>query len=1611
MALPFKLLNRTTPYKIAFIDIEADSNSKKIHDYGALTISGKEFHQSSQSDFLDFVSGAEYLCGHNIIHHDLKLLSKNSLNKKKKIDTLYLSPLLFPKRPYHKLLKDDKLQTEELNNPLNDCKKARDLFNAEIDAFYNLPCELQQIYIHLLHSSKEFKDFFDYVEKIPEKNDIKNLILSFFDGRICKNANLSTFIQQQPIELAYALALINTDDNKSVTPPWLLHNFPAIEYIMRKLCSTPCHDPSCLFCDDKLNIRKGLEETFGYTEFRTFDGEPMQERAVQAAIDGESLLTVFPTGGGKSLTFQLPAIMSGRAVHGLTVVISPLQSLMKDQVDNLSEKGFTEAVTINGLLDPISRADAFERVADGRATLLYISPEMLRSKTIEKLLLSRNVVRFVIDEAHCFSSWGQDFRVDYLYIGDFIKQLQEKKHLTAPIPVSCFTATAKQKVISDICDYFKRKLDIDLRLFASTADRQNLKYAVIHADTEDEKYNFMRNLLIGNPKPTIIYVARTKKTIELAQKLTRDGYSALPFNGKMDANDKVHNQNAFINNEAQIMVATSAFGMGVDKKDVGMVIHYDISDSLENYVQEAGRAGRDPEMQAKCYVLYSDHDLDKHFILLNQTKLSISEIQQVWKAVKDLTRQFKTVQCSALEIARQAGWNDDVPDIETRVRTAISALEQAGYITRGNNVPHVFATGITVKNMDEARQRIENSKLFDNNDRQNAIRIIKSLISNKNTSKSTQADGEDAESRVDYLADILGMSKAAVINAVNLMRQDGILADTHDMSAYLHTTDNERKSWNIVNKFARLEQYLTETFSESEKEITYKTLNEQANEQGIHSTVKDIRTILNFLSMKSLIIKKEYIRGNSVQVTIKHDIEQLQKKQGIRIDICKYIIGELFKIKQQQTLSASDCPISFSLTEMLKNYSTQSQRNLFAQNQGLQMKDMEDALLYLSKIGALKLEGGFLVIYNAMQIRRISDIKYRYKVEDYRMLDEFYKQKIRQIHIVGEYANLMVRDYEAALKYVRDYFQMDHNKFVATYFKGERAKEIEKNITPEKYRQLFGKLSEIQRTIITDKISKHIVVAAGPGSGKTRVLVHKLASLLLLEDVKHEQLLMLTFSRAAATEFKQRLIELIGNIAYYVEIKTFHSYSFDLLGENGSLEDSEDVVIRATQMIESGQVEPSRISKTVLVIDEAQDMDAHEYAFVKALMKQNEEMRVIAVGDDDQNIYSFRGSDAKYMRMLIDEFDAVKYELTENYRSRQAIVSFAEAFVKRLPNRMKTHACSAVSQESGNVRITEYLCDNLLFPVCRDIKATYQGEIACLLTTTNDEAAQATGLLNKMGLRARLIQSADGFRFYNMMEIRYFLRKIDKKIVSSIISDDLWNEAKQQTIEKYKESSCLEYVKNFFTAFEKTNKSKYRSDLNEFLFESKLEDFCGEDDTTIFVSTIHKSKGREFDTVYLLLNHQETDKVEEIRKLYVGITRAKQNLFIHCNTPIFKSLKGNNITYHYDMEQYPEPDSIVLQLSMHDVNLNFFKDKKNFIFQLKGGTTLYYDEGCLRTSSGNRVVLLSKDKRKEIESWNEKGYHITAARISCILAWKGKDDSEESAVILPDLVLQKLSSN
>ena len=1597
----------SVPYdasRYTIIDIEVGLKDHKIHDIGALRHDGAMYHKASKKELFEFLSDTDYICGHNIIHHDAKYLFTDITCRWLLVDTLYLSPLLFPERPYHKLVKDDKLISDQLNNPVNDCKKAKDLLLDEIARWNSLPDRKRKLFTSLLKDKKEFEGFLSMVGAEYIDEGLSELIRNLYIGKICQHADLDILIKQYPCELAYALALIDTTDYRSITPGWVLHNYPEVEFIVKLLRHTNCHE-GCDYCHAQLDVFHNLKTFFGYGCFRTYEGEPLQERATQAAVEGKSLLAIFPTGGGKSLTFQLPALMAGRSVHGLTVVISPLQSLMKDQVDNLADRGITDAVTINGMLDPITRSLSIQRVQDGEASLLYISPEMLRSKTIERILVARHVVRFVIDEAHCFSSWGQDFRVDYLYIGKFIQKYQQKKKCKTPIPVSCFTATAKQKVVQDICDYFKQTLNLDLELFASTASRTNLRYSVIHTESDDDKYLKLRGLVAESECPTIVYVSRTKRTKELAIKLTRDGYKALPFNGRMESDEKIANQDAFMNDQVRIIVATSAFGMGVDKKNVGLVVHYDISDSLENYVQEAGRAGRDPHLSARCYVLYSDNDLDKHFILLNQTKLSISEIQQVWKAIKDLTRQRMRVNCSALEIARQAGWDDSVFDIETRVRTALAALEQRGYLIRGNNVPHVYATGITVKNMDEARNRISASVLFSSDEIEKAVRIIKSLISQKYIVK---AQDSEAESRIDYLADILGISKREVVSAVERMRQEGILADSKDISAYLlDTGDSERRSKILLERFAKLEQYILSHIPDESLRISCKQLNDNAVNDGINtSKEKDIRTLLYFLTVKGYTRKKEDAVHN-IEISRLTNLESTINRFEKRLEICRFTVEWLYKLALNTVKEDSqNKAVQFSVVELLNRIKS-SHQSLFGELDDLQLEDVEEALLYLSKIGALKLEGGFLVLYDAMNIQRIKDNKSRYKQDDYRMLNEFYKQKIQQVHIVGEYANLMVKDYNAALQYVQDYFQMDYKKFISKYFKGERVSEIQRNLTPRKYKQLFGQLSKCQMEIISDKDSRCIVVAAGPGSGKTRVLVHKLASLLLLEDVKHEQLLMLTFSRAAATEFKKRLMELIGNAAHFVEIKTFHSYCFDILGRIGNLEDAKNVVVKATEMINQGEVEPNKIGKMVLVIDEAQDMGVEEHALIKALMTNNEEMRVIAVGDDDQNIFEFRGSDSGYMYQLTQENGSKFVEMIENYRSARHPVGFANDFLKIIGKRMKSTPIISMREESGWVEVTRHQSKYMYQPLVKNLLLHKGKGSSCVLTQTNEEAVILMALLRKYGVNGKLIQSMDGFYFWNMAEVRYFMRYIDKRMKTPLISEELWEDAKSATFSAYDGSQCLSYVRRCVEQFEQTNKAKYFSDFKEFVFESSVEDFCDISGADVVVSTIHKAKGREFDDVYMLISNNYSKDVHLMRRYYVGITRAKNRLFIHTNSDCFNSLCIDK--YYVDQREYTMPEEIVLQLSHKDVNLGFFKKRKQKVLTLRGGDSLNYNDFVFYDVSTNKpVAKLSQNMQTTLLEWRERGYEVKSASVRFVVAWKPKDapkDAQETAVLLVDLVL------
>lgn len=1543
--------------------------------------------------------------------HDLPVLRhafpSDTLAPSRVIDTLLLSPLLFPNKPYHRLLKDDKLDSNQLNNPVLDSEKARQLLEDEIAAFRKLPSDIQGILASLLHNTEGFQAFFRLMQVGPihDTPGLIAAITSSIPGKICSNASLSRWLNEQPVALAYSLCVIRSNPD-SIAPRWLLRNYPVVQVIIRSLTNTPC-PYGCLYCKQAFDPRVALKKYFHFDGFRKYEGQSLQEDAVQAAVNHKSLLAIFPTGGGKSITFQLPALMAGDAAHELTVVISPLQSLMKDQVDNLDKKGIQRAVTINGLLDPLEREKAIERVMDGDTSLLYISPESLRSTTIERILLHRQIARVVIDEAHCFSAWGQDFRVDYLYIGPFLKKLQAAKQIDTPIPVSCFTATAKQKVIEDISIYFKKELGLTLEVFKSTARRTNLTYKVFEHGEEEDKYTQLRAIIEADTCPTIIYVSRTKKAEEVSGRLTADGFPARHFHGKMEVHDKMESQDAFMNGAVDIMVATSAFGMGVDKSNVGRVIHYEISDSLESYVQEAGRAGRDEQLDAKCFVLFNETDLDAHFNLLQQSKITKQEINQIWRAIKDMTSLRLKTSSSALDIARKAGWDENIRQLKTRVTTAVAALEMAGYLIRGQNSPRVYATSIREKNADKAITRINDSTQITHDDKKTAVRIVKKLFSAK--SKRLSFDDE-AEARVDYIADQLGMKLNDVIRIVNNLREIGILADEKDLTAFVKRNETQNKLTTHLEKYIKTENALIGLLDEERRVYNLKEISEEIEKATGINPGSALRSVIHYWGLQKLVdFRYEDGSRHYIKIACRDSIARLKSHAEKRHLLANSLASYLLTLSKKAGGSdgSEEVLVEFSILELKEEV----KRHFGMFEMKTENGDVEDALFYLTRIDALKIEGGFMVTYNRLQIERLEVNKaIQYKEADYDSLKTYYIQKQAQIHIVGEYARLMSSNYERALKFVDDYFLLNYSAFLSKYFNKTRIEEIDQPLNPKTFKKIFGELSPSQLNIVKDKSSQHIVVAAGPGSGKTKVLVHKLASLLLVEEVRQEQLLMLTFSRAAATEFKSRLLNLIGKSGGWVEIKTYHSYCFDLLDKIGSLEGSENIVALATEKILSREIDANKITKTVLVVDEAQDMNESEYKLVEALMNVNDDMRTILVGDDDQNIFEFRKASAKYMRDHISLRAATKYELVENYRSRDSIVSLSNRWVASLPNRLKNIQSQSMVPGNGFVEVRQWTSTKTVLPAVEMILEAELSGSTAVLTQTNEQADMIAGMLKHRNRHAKLIQGDDGFSLVKLMELVAFTQMATVDSTDATIQEELWQESRRKLQVNYARSANLELVLTIIDRFASVNPTrKYKTDWQRFLTESKLEDFVTITSDVILVSTIHKSKGREYDNVFLVIEREPTTD-EERRAIYVGMTRAKTSLRIGYTGEYLRKLVTELGRHVRDDRAFSDPPKISLTLGLSNVYLGGFYWHQSEVAKLVSGDELRFGPSGLVSKDGKEVVRFSHAFKQHLEKYTRRLFTLETARVNYIVYWWDEKQERELKVVLPELVLGKVDS-
>ncbi len=401
---------------------------------------------------------------------------------------------------------------------------------------------------------------------------------------------------------------------------------------------------------------KVLKEIFGFDSFK-----PGQEEAIRAVLDGRDTLAVMPTGGGKSLCYQIPALMQ----ESLTVIVSPLISLMKDQVDSLIQSSVATAATLHSGLSPEERWEVERRVGTGDIRMLYVAPERLRSLEFVLSLRQAGVGLFVVDEAHCISEWGHDFRPDYLFLPRVVRDLGSP-------PILALTATATPRVREDIVRSLKMRSP---EVVVTSFNRPNLTYRVLSAKEKKHKLPLILDVIRRAPPPGIVYATTRRECEELAAELRRAGVEAAAYHAGMDAAERSEVQERFMTDELPVVVATIAFGMGVDKPNVRFVIHASVPGSLPAYLQESGRAGRDGE-PAQCVVLYRSADIGRRKRMVTLNTVGEGQVRSFFRSLVNAERGGR-VNVPPNSIGALGGVSPDVAQILLR------SLEDSGLLSRG----------------------------------------------------------------------------------------------------------------------------------------------------------------------------------------------------------------------------------------------------------------------------------------------------------------------------------------------------------------------------------------------------------------------------------------------------------------------------------------------------------------------------------------------------------------------------------------------------------------------------------------------------------------------------------------------------------------------------------------------------------------------------------------------------------------------------------------------------------------------------------------------------------------------------------------------------------------
>lgn len=1700
------------------LDLEVDPGDKRILKIGALRPDTDAFlHFKGNFDLaaalgeLDrLAAGVSFVLGHNIIRHDLNLLKALApwlkLLELPVVDTLTLSPLAFPRNPYHHLVKDYRLLKLAVNDPLADAQRTVELFRDQRDALQREAPEVVRAYHYLLApegANSGLNNFFMTLTKAarPGRDEAVAVLRQTLDNRVCRprlERLLTIDLDDSTLRpaIAYVLAWLRVAGENSVMPPWVRFEYSSIVPLVRELRATPCKDAACIWCRENHDARRWLKRWFGYDDFRRDErGHSLQDDIVSAGIAGRSLLGILPTGGGKSLCYQLPALMRYNQTGALTIVISPLQALMKDQVDTLLLRGITAAATLNGSLSLPERKQVLDGIRLGDVGILLVSPEQVRNKSFREAIKYREIATWVFDEAHCLSKWGHDFRPDYLYVSRFMRE----RHAEMVPSVMCLTATAKQDVIDDIISHFRQRLDLVLESHLGTTDRDNLSFAIVPT-REEAKLPQIHRLLadqFGEPAEdksanrlseggAIVYCATRKNTEEVADYLAQMGWPVAAYHAGLSADVKKERQKNFKAGQLKIITATNAFGMGIDKPDVRLVIHADIPGSLENYIQEAGRAGRDQEA-ARCVLLYNEKDAERQFNMSMNSRLTLKDIQNLLHALRrrPADKEGNVVITVGELLATEnleLDFNPADRDRDTRIKTAVAWLENAELLERNENRTQVFPASLRFKHIDEARQKLAGAS-YSEKRRQQLLELLRAIL---------QSDPKDGLS-TDDLAIEAGLSSTEVGRALHDLETMGLLENDSRIVAYLRV-GVPGSSVPTLTALDRLESALLALLRESAPDVGVATepallnlsaLTQRLKDEGFADVLPEhISKLLETLRQDgrelpggrgSLGLRR--LDRQTYQVAVQREWAELEALSRLR-RACAQRVLSAFLARLPHGVRGKDLEADLTLGQIGR--ALKGDLAIAAELRDVPAA-VQAALLYLHEQGIITLAQGLSIFRSAMTLRFVPDKQEnKFIPQDYQPLEYHYDQRKKQIHFMIRYAEIgleigLGKAAEAA-KLVSDYFTLREDAFLARYFSQD--KEMLKRATTEaSWHRISDGLSRLQKHIVTEKRPQNRLILAGPGSGKTRIIVHRVAFLVRVLRERPESILVVTFNRHAAVEVRRRLRELIDNDAFGVAVHTYHGLALRLTGTSLANRDPdlpldfEQMLVDATRLLKGESAAAWETPDTLrdrllagsrwLLVDEYQDINGPQYDFLsalagRALQDKEGKLNLLAVGDDDQNIYEFAGAQVEFIRRFEQDYGTKVDYLVENFRSTANIIAAANALIDVHPERLKVQHPIAINAgrrkeaaggvwarrdaavSEGRIQVLDAGADyraqgwlalqelrrladldagwdwSRVAVIAREWKALEPVRAGCELLDIpchfagRRERAPPTRRLREV---ARFLQLLDGRRG-ELMPLPQL-----QELVADLRGDEADSPGNRLV---------MEFLEDFGSAVgEGAHPIAVVLDAAyEFLAEADRRSGDG-----VCLTTAHGAKGLEFDHVVVIDGGWRTNGAEalaERRLYYVAMTRARQTLALCRMTgksfaEELSSLPGVLARSPVFMDQLPAGLSRRFELlGLGEVDMDFVGRSQDAavqraIAELKNGDELVIEplsgqqRWAIQTVTGQMVG-------RTAQTYAPPAGQIVTARVAAICVrrlqdvtteWQSRMAVAEWEVVLPELVVDQ----